>query len=185
MSAVFACAAGTGTGGGTNLVAYGSSAYPVAAGAPSLTVTPSVVINFSSGAGVSGRVLESYLQFEWTSTQSGGTVNNGLQVVIGQVCRNGAGTNSLLRALVKVNNTGRISEAYLTAVDKANGANVYTSANLVLGIGTAWGAIQSLANMNSSTWSNELVVSLCVLGTANSGNVGLTRLDVGLLEYIT
>src|SRR5688500_5578406 len=112
MSQLIQTAASNGTGGGDILVTYGSSAFPGGGLLPSITIVPASVINFSSGAGNDAFITESYLQFAWTSTQSGGSVNGGRQIVLGQTVRNDAGTNSTLRALVRVNNTSRISEVF-------------------------------------------------------------------------
>jgi hypothetical protein len=178
----YATAAVDTSGTGVSISPYGDTVFPGGVSLPALTVTPLTAISFSSGVGVAANVVASYLNFAWTSTQSGGNVNAGLQIVVGQSIRNLSGTVSKIHAMARINNAARYSDVILSAVDGNNsGVNNYTNAGHT--IGTGWTLLSSPAVLNTSTWSGILAFSLTVLGTNVSGNVGSTSLDVAWIAY--
>jgi hypothetical protein len=183
MAIIYPTVAITTAGAPVSILPWGSQAYPSGVATPTLTVGPLASIQYSTGAGVAANVVGAYLNFDWTSTQTGGAVDAGLQIVAGQTTRNFMTVAGRIRAMLRINNNVRISDVILSAVDATNTANSFSDAMIAIPASNTWTLVTS-AGFNNSGWSDILSFSLTILGTSTSGNVGQTLLDIAYIEYL-
>lgn len=150
-------------------------------GASLAAVTAGVTIALAIPAfGTVGQasISETFASFEWTSTQTGGSITAGTEVALGQMCRRPRDVDTAkVHARVWVNETDRFTSLYLGLNDLSSNTN---SANKLGSLTDAtWTDIDFTQDISS--WGDVLGVTIIAQGTNNYLNVGLTKFYIDFL----
>ncbi|MCB1186931.1 hypothetical protein KDL29_07160 [bacterium] len=177
---VFPAAGSRDSIGGNNEInlPWETSAYPVGASLPTLTLD--CLTQFSFNSTPVGVVESSYVQFVWTSTEFSNAVTQGAQFAIGaNTFKHGSVVD--LHARVLIENIDRLDSLYLSINDDNINTIPATPSNLLSQIQSdEWTNVVN-SNLSIQNLSDVLFIVLTANGTSDSMKVGNTKVKVQAL----